>query len=136
MGGIGLMYEEGWHEFGLVWCGFLENLRPLRCFLLVYCRVQRDSWSWSWNSRLGLSRPSIGLGLDRIFKSRPVLVLVLFEILFQDKSWSWSHLKFTFKLSLGIGLKREKNQDLIKTKEGKNKKLEHVYSIICWQNHP
>ena len=97
-------------------------------------RVQRDSWSWSWISRLGLSRLSIGLGLDRIFKSRPVLVLLLFEILFQDKSWS--HLKFTFKLSLGIGLKREKNQDLIKIKEGKKKKLEHVYSIICWQNHP
>ena len=42
----------------------------------------------------------LGIGLDRIFKSR------------QDKSWS--HLKFSFKRSLGIGLKREKikiNQD-------------------------
>ena len=80
-------------------------------------RVQRDSWSWSWNSRLGLSRPSIGLGLDRIFKSRPVLVLVSFEILFQDKSWSWSRLKFSFKTSLGIGLERQK----IKTKSIPNR---------------
>ena len=83
-------------------------------------RVQRDSWSWSWNSRLGLSRPSIGLGLDRIFKSRPVLVLVSFEILFQDKSWSWSRLKFSFKTSLGIGLERQKNQDKINTKQDNN----------------
>ena len=82
--------------------------------------VQRDSWSWSRNSRLGLSRPSIGLGLDRIFKSRPVLVLVSFEILFQDKSWSWSRLKFSFKTSLGIGLERQKNQDKINTKQGNN----------------
>ena len=37
---------------------------------------QQDSWSWSRNSRLSLSRPGIGLGLDRISKSRQVLVLV------------------------------------------------------------
>ena len=86
----------------------------------IHVRVQRDSWSWSRNSRLGLSRPSIGLGLDRIFKSRPVLVLVSFEILFQDKSWSWSRLKFSFKTSLGIGLERQKNQDKINTKQDNN----------------
>ena len=41
---------------------------------------QQDSWSWSRNSRLSLSRPGIGLGLDRISKSRQVLVLVLNKI--------------------------------------------------------
>ena len=68
-----------------------------------------------------MSRPSIGLGLDRIFKSRPVLVLVSFEILFQDMSWSWSRLKISFKRSLGIGLERQKNQDKINTKKDNNK---------------
>ena len=53
-------------------------------------------------------------------KSRPVLVLVSFEILFQDKSWSWSRLKFSFKTSLGIGLERQKNQDKINTKQDNN----------------
>ena len=37
--------------------------------------VQQDSGHWSLNSRPGLSRS--GLGLDRIFKWGPVLVLVL-----------------------------------------------------------
>ena len=69
--------------------------------------LQSPAWSWSQNSRLGLSRQSIGLGLDRIFKSRPVLVLVSFETLFQDMSWSWSCLKISFKRSLGIGLERQ-----------------------------
>ena len=27
------------HEFGFVWYGFLPNLRPLGCFLLVYFGV-------------------------------------------------------------------------------------------------
>ena len=84
-------------------------------------RVQRDSWYWSRNSRLGLSRPNIGLGLDRILKSRPVLVLVSFKILFQDMSWSWSRLKIIFKRSLGIGLERQKNQDKINTKQNNHK---------------
>ena len=48
------------------------------------------------------------------------MVLVSFEILFQDKSWSWSRLKFSFKTSLGIGLERQKNQDKINTKQGNN----------------
>ena len=91
-----------------------------RCLSQFWGRVQQDSWSWSRNSRLGLSRPSIGLGLDRISKSRPVLALVSFEILFQDKSWSWSCLKFSFKTSLGIGLERQKNQDKINTKQDDN----------------
>ena len=38
-GGIGLMLEKGWYEFGLLWCGFLQSLRPLGCFLLVYFGV-------------------------------------------------------------------------------------------------
>ena len=44
---------------------------------IVEISVQRDSWSWSQNSRFGLSRPGIGLGLDRIYNSRLVLVVVL-----------------------------------------------------------
>ena len=77
---------------------------------IVEISVQRDSWSWSRNSRFGLSRPGIGLGLDRIFKSRlglvlvsnkinglaelrrsaRLLVLVSTEFPNQDKSWSCS----------------------------------------------
>ena len=91
------------------------------CKTEIANRVQRDSWYWSRNSRPGLSRPNIGLGLDRILKSRPVLVLVLFKILFQDMSWSWSRLKIIFKRSLGIGLERQKNQDKIKTKQNNHK---------------
>ena len=68
-----------------------------------------------------MSRPSIGLGLDRIFKSRPVLVLVLFDIFFQDMSWSWSRLKISSKRSLDIGLERPKNQDKINTKKDNTK---------------
>ena len=73
--------------------------------------VQQDSWSCSRNSRLGLSRPGIGLGLDRIYKSGLVLVLVLntidglaelrcsarllilvskFKWLAKIRYWSWS----------------------------------------------
>ena len=37
--------------------------------------VQQDSWSWSQNS--SVSRPGIGLRLDRIFRSRLFLVLVM-----------------------------------------------------------
>ena len=100
---------------------------------MEYTSVQRDSWSWSRNSRLGLSRPRIGLGLDRIFKSRPVLVLVSFEISFQDKSWSWSRLKFSFKTSLGIGLERQKNQDKINTKQGNNEESKNgLYHLVGW----
>ena len=73
-----------------------------------------------------MSRQSIGLGLDKIFKSRQVLVLVLFEILFQDMSWSWSRLKISFKRSLGIGLERQKNQDKINTKMDNNKELKKM----------
>ena len=71
-----------------------------------------------------MSRPSVGLGLDRIFKSRPVLVLVSFHILFQDMSWSC--LKISFKRSLGIGLKRQKNQDKINTKKNDNKESKKI----------
>ena len=78
-----------------------------------------------------MSRPSIGLGLDRIFKSRPVLVLVSFEILFQDMSWSWSRLKISFKRSLGIGLERQKNQDKINTKKDNNKESKKMDFLLA-----
>ena len=70
----------------------------------VHTRPQRDSWYWYWKSRLGQSRPGIGLGLDRILKPRQVLVLVSFKNLSQDKSWYWSWLKTNIKTSIGLGL--------------------------------
>ena len=38
-GGGSRVNGGGLHEFGLVWYGFLPNLRPLGCFLLVYFGV-------------------------------------------------------------------------------------------------
>ena len=113
-------------------CGVLLIILTSLKALVAQYRVQRDSWSWSWSSRLWLSRPSISLGLDRIFKSRPVLVLVSFEILFQDKSWSWSRLKFSFKTSLGIGLERQKNQDKINTKQDNNEESKNGLPTWWW----
>ena len=38
-GGRRVNVRRGLHEFGLVWRGFLPNLRPLGCFLPVYFGV-------------------------------------------------------------------------------------------------
>ena len=111
--------ELGWnvHAILMPFRQILYVTMQHRCNLdTTQIRVKRDSWSWSQISRLGLSRPIIGLGLDRNFHSRLVLVLFSFEILFHDKSWSSSCLNFNFKSSIGIGIQRGENQDHIKTK--------------------
>ena len=53
-----------------------------------------------------LQHKSLGIGLESFQISRLVVVLVLTEILDQDKYWYWSKKSVNFKTSLVIGLDR------------------------------
>ena len=99
--------------------------------VVPYFSVQLDPWSWFQNSRLGLSRPGIGLNLDRIVKSRLALVVVLNEIIglaelmcsarllvivSKFKTWPFKirywFRYFQIRTSLGLGLEKTRMQDI------------------------